>query len=1443
MCVAAGFQGSLHKRVLGIFCLFAFGVIGALGAMAWLAPSAGAFNVYNNTTSEVEAVVQYCTDDFVRVEDEDCEGDFEQTIPAGDYEGCHWENTDCNPTGQRHRLMRADIHIPSKKFACRVIVPAGGWVSVYQTNRTYAGLRESLSKEYRCVARYKPSGGSEEIRDVDPRHVGSLVRNVAWLMTADPQYDNGDNDRKETNDEVLTVLNKRMEDDAAGLRGVLVSGDLTQNSRPIDEFYDYRWAIDDLASFTAYFDIDETGLYYDQNVAGFNRWYYDTVGNHDLHSADFGQANACSVVLAGCVDKESIHLALELRARSTPLTKNGHDEGPGLYSWDWHDIHFANVGVAPIDEAPGDEAGTACAEAGLVPPVWTSCSDSDPQRSGGNPGAALSFLRDDLAENVGDSGRPVIINQHYGVDARGFGCKEGAWSINSNRVVANGAQCTGVEIWWNDRQRKEFWDVIDDYNVVAIFFGHDHVAEVSEWKYRFYRPEGKTTGPAYIPAYNAATTHNNLFLRGEIGDHLGCTLGLNKTCLEVRRFKVSGTSYTQIESDVITINDTPDQNTIPNYGLNTSPRPSLPGDAVAITATLGPAPTKPTPTGTVTFFEDGIGIPGCAAMPLVGGVATCNRTFTEYKGGTVLLSYDYSGDAEHAAGTSSEFQHTLERIDTVTTLARGAVPAAPVTGEQVTFTATVARNGSTGAVPTGEVDFIDNEGGISSCQGVALVSGVATCTVAIGPPFHSTNPNQIVVAIYGGTNEFETSSSLLTVPVAKADTTPTMVVGPATAVTGQLLEYTVKVAADAPGSGTPQGLVEFYRDGVAITSCNNVVNLDSGGNASCRFVAGAAGSFNITMKYLGNVAYNASESAPFATTIAKGNLSLLVGTSPTGDSVTGQSVTFQTRLLPVAPAEGIPTGTVDILDGTVVRCDNVNLVNLGEASCTFVPEGVLTLRYDGDSSFNGGTFAIPHTVNNANTTTALTTPSPVQVGQNIVLTANVAAVAPGAGTPGGKVQFRDSSSSLLCEPNLTNGQATCSIPAAGVGVFSFSATYVGSAGFNTSTDTASVTVNSATSSTALTVSNSTPVNRQAVTYTATVSGAVAATGTVDFTTNNGATSLCEDVALNTGVATCIAALPAGTYQVVGTYSGSQTVATSSGAVSQTVAKGQSNVALATGDSPSEPDEAVTFTATVSAVAPANGTPSGTVDFSGACQDVVVSLGSAVCTFVPTGSGTVTASYSGDGEFLGDDGSVSQTVKHRSAVALTSSVNPSVTGQSVTFTASVTSTSGTPSGSVTFKEGVTSRCAAVPIVSGTASCSFIPSGTNTVTATYSGDGSFGASTGQVAQTVNKAATSLEYTHTYSGSRVNLRAEVKPVAPGAGTPTGTVAFGDARGPFPGCSAVPLQNGVATCSGEGSRIYAERTSTASYGGNAGYQGSSASKQKPAVYFSILGITIVLG
>jgi hypothetical protein len=168
--------------------------------------------------------------------------------------------------------------------------------------------------------------------------------------------------------------------------------------------------------------------------------------------------------------------------------------------------------------------------------------------------------------------------------------------------------------------------------------------------------------------------------------------------------------------------------------------------------------------------------------------------------------------------------------------------------------------------------------------------------------------------------------------------------------------------------------------------------------------------------------------------------------------------------------------------------------------------------------------------------------------------------------------------------------------------------------------------------------------------------------------------------------------------------------------------------------PSNFGQSVTFTATVTGAS-----PTGTVQFfDGAASLGVVALAGNTAALATSalavGSHPITAVYSGDAD---DATSTSPPVNQvvnavgpgATSTTLLSSLNPSLVGQSVTFTATVAGTS--PTGSVTFFDGVASL-GVVALAGNTAvlTTSSLAVGVHPITAAYSGDANDAASTSPV-----------------------------------------------------------------------------------------------------------------
>src|SRR6185437_12179001 len=117
---------------------------------------------------------------------------------------------------------------------------------------------------------------------------------------------------------------------------------------------------------------------------------------------------------------------------------------------------------------------------------------------------------------------------------------------------------------------------------------------------------------------------------------------------------------------------------------------------------------------------------------------------------------------------------------------------------------------------------------------------------------------------------------------------------------------------------------------------------------------------------------------------------------------------------------------------------------------------------------------------------------------------------------------------------------------------------------------------------------------------------------------------------------------------------------------QVVDRSATSTAVASSLNPSAYGQSVTFVATVSASAPGAGTPTGTVTFlDGGTPIGTGSLSGGVARFATSelavGSHTITAIYSGDGNFAGSDGAQIDNPQlvtvAETSTSVTSSQNP------------------------------------------------------------------------------------------------------------------------------------------------------------------------------------------
>jgi VCBS repeat-containing protein len=763
-------------------------------------------------------------------------------------------------------------------------------------------------------------------------------------------------------------------------------------------------------------------------------------------------------------------------------------------------------------------------------------------------------------------------------------------------------------------------------------------------------------------------------------------------------------------------------------------------------------------------------------------------------------------------------------------------PTLTVTSSPSSVTVTSGQPASFSAAATGApaptVQWqVSSDGGATFTDLPGASSTTLTFTAAM-----SQNGNLYRAVFTNSTGSV--TSSAATLIVNAAGVTTALVSSKNPTVFGQAVIFTATVSGTA---GTPTGTVSFLDGASSLGSAT----LDSTGAASFTTSSLPVGNHSITASYSGDSNFNAGTSSTLMQIVNLDVPTVTVSVSP-NPSVFGQPVVATATVSASAPGSGTPTGAVTFLDG-LTNLGTANLDN-GQASFTIsaLTAGLHSIMatYAGDGSFsqNSGTTGI--TVNKGSTATSLTSsPNPSNFNQAVTFAATLSAVAPGAGMPTGAITFSDGATSLGSATLDSTGTASFTTSTLGVGTHTIVTSYAGDSNFNASTSSLSQIVNKLAATVTLGSSTNPSIFGQSVTFAITVaaaSGSGTPTGTVMLQDGDG--TLSTLILANGQASHTTASLAVGSHSITATYNGDPNFGAASAALPQTINKDASSITLGSSANPSVFGQSVVMTATVSALAPGAGTPTGAITFS----DGSTSLGTAALDSTGTaslttsalgvGTHTITASYAGDSNFNASTSSLSQIVNNIAAtVKLNSSANPSVFGQGVTFTITVAASgASTPTGAVTLQQDGSSTMTTLSLVNGQASftTASLAIGSHSITASY-GDGNFNSSSSTLAQMVNKASTATTLSSSASPSTlsqsVTFTAAVSVVAPGAGTLTGSVTFNDGSNAL---TTVPLNsNGMATLT-TSSLAVNSHSITAVYSGDSNFNSSTGSMMQSVQY-----------
>jgi len=777
----------------------------------------------------------------------------------------------------------------------------------------------------------------------------------------------------------------------------------------------------------------------------------------------------------------------------------------------------------------------------------------------------------------------------------------------------------------------------------------------------------------------------------------------------------------------------------PTFTLTSSLNPSIAGQAVTLTVTMTP-------------LSNGGGLGLDISQPPANLQATWSAgqttiTTSQLSAGTHAVTGTWTGDANIAAATSAGLNQVVKAQ------ASGSVTSSanPSTlGSPVTFTASVSP-----ATATGTVAFWDY--GTSTTNytvlGSATLSGgtVTFTTSALALGTHN-----IAVNYAGDSSNAGFTSALLAQVVNQLASTVTVT----SSENPTVLQRTLTIAAAVTSSGsfnTPAtGTVQLI-DGTTTIASATLQN----GSAQFSVSFSSPGAHALTVSYAGDTNYLGSTSAVFTETVNTIPTTTTMGTS-VNPSNAGQALTLTATVAPAAA-----TGSVQFMDGSAYLATATLTGGSASWTTSALPAGnhSLTAVYSGDANYAGGTSAVfAQLVKAASTVTVQSSGSPSTYGQNVQFTA---AVSPSSAT--GTMQFFDGSTALGTA-TVSAGTASVSVSTLAAGVHNITATYSGDANDTAATSASwPQSVSKAATTANISASQNPSGYGQSVTMTANVSPSTA-TGTVQFL--DGSTVL-GTVTLNSGSASlAVSTLAAGTHTLQAAYSGDSNYSpVTSSLWTQTVTKAVAAVGLSASPNPSAFGQSVTLTAGISPPA-----ATGTVQFldgSTVLGTATVSGGTAslAVSTLAVGPHSLSAAYSGDSNYAGAaSGAWAQTVaKGASAVSLSASPNPSVFGQAVTFTATVSPSSAT--GSVQFFDGSTSLGSA-GLSGGRASLavSTLALGSHSITGIYSGDASYATSTSPaLTQTVNAAPPGAPANLTataVSSSQINLS--------WAASPTGGVIY---------------------------------------------------------------------
>jgi Bacterial Ig-like domain (group 3)/Right handed beta helix region len=619
------------------------------------------------------------------------------------------------------------------------------------------------------------------------------------------------------------------------------------------------------------------------------------------------------------------------------------------------------------------------------------------------------------------------------------------------------------------------------------------------------------------------------------------------------------------------------------------------GTSLGLTAKL--VSPDGTPTGTVTFIEDGKRIGGNT----IDATGTATDSTPPLVPGTHSFIAKYAGQGSFTPATSVVVIVLVNKYSVALTLTSSPNPSR--LGQTVTFKLNIS---AADGLPPGAIVLTDQSTNTTLATLTPDANGnstYATSTLTLG--------DHVINASYAGDSLHYSANAQLTQTVVDGAATTTSLassLNPSTS--GQSVTFTATVTANA-GSGTPVGAVTFL-DGAKSLATVTLQN----GVAAYSTSSLSVGTHSIAANYSNSTNWKGSSAS--LSQVVNGIQTSTVLTAVPNPVYATHSVKLTAQV--AGMSGGTPTGSVTFFDGGAqLATASLNSSGNAAATITFAAASstphLLTAVYGGDTTFGGSNSQVVQEtvlINPTTTVIASITPNPVAAFHSVTLVADIASSTSPVAKATGVVTFT-AKNATLGTAAVQNDSAKLTVNAGAAGTYPVLATYGGDPAFGSSVSASGTyTVIPESSSVTLTSSANPAIVNTQVTFKAVVTPEAAGdpvTGTMTFF--DGARQLGSPVSVKTGAASfATSTLSVGTHSITAVYSGDSNV------LSATSAALEQSIVLYTGDFElkATPSDAAVYTGEFAsftiAVSPKNGF-NYPVDLS--CGNLPAGT---ACTFAP-----------------------------------------------------------------------------------------------------------------------------------------------------------------------------------------------------------------------------------